>query len=371
MKIGIDARCLMGGEYSGVAFYTLNLLHNLFEIDHDNEYFLFYNSSKRNDLPEFNYKNVKYVGFHCPNKLLNLSLMIFKWPKLDKLIGGVDIFFVPNLNFCALSKQTKKIITIHDLSFAHFPEFFNFKMRAWHFAINWRETINSADALIAVSGSTKNDIIRLNKVNPDRVSVIYEGVDEKFKPIIDQEALERVRVKYNLPKRFILSLGTIEPRKNIEGIIDAYNLDGCGCELVISGGGGWKNARVYQKSRKNDKINMIGYVDEADKVALYNLAELLVYPSYYEGFGLPIVEAMACGTPVVAGANSSQLEICQKSAVLVNPDDEVEISMGIKSVLDDKDFRDRLISRGLELTKGFNWARAAEETLKLFNNLKE
>jgi glycosyltransferase involved in cell wall biosynthesis len=369
MKIGIDVRCLMGGEYSGVAFYTLNLLKNLFELDSTNEYLLFYNSSRRKDLPDFNYKNVKYVGFRCPNKLLNLSLMLFKWPKLDKLIGGVDIFFIPNLNFCALSDQTKKVVTIHDLSFAHFPDFFSLKMRAWHLAINWRRLIENANKLIAVSNSTKEDIIKLNNVSSDKIQVVYEGVDDKFKVIDDLEALERVRKKYNLPNKFILSLGTIEPRKNIEGVINAYNLGDCGCELVISGGGGWKNDIIYKQVRKNDKIMMIGYVDEEDKVALYNLAELLVYPSYYEGFGLPIVEAMACGTPTVVGANSSMLEIAKNAAVLVNSSDEVEISLGIRAILEDEEFKDQLIQRGLELTKGFTWNKVAEETLQLFNNL--
>ena len=168
MRIGIDIRCLMDKNYSGVAFYTYNLLKSLFSIDTKNEYVLFYNSSKHIELPRFSQGNVKYIGFHYPNKLFNLSLGLLHRPDLDKLAGQVDVWFTPNPNFVSWSGRCRKVITVHDLSFLRFPEFFSWKMRLWHRAIGLGRTLNTADQIIAVSENTKKDIVAFYNIRPDK-----------------------------------------------------------------------------------------------------------------------------------------------------------------------------------------------------------
>ncbi len=366
MKIGFDIRCLMNKNYSGVSYYTFNLLKAIFALDKENQYLLFYNSSKKVDLPEFNQPNVKYVGFHWPNKIFNLALNFFNEPKLDKLIGGVDIFFAPNLHFVAWSENCKKVIAVHDLSFIRFPEFFNFKMRLWHKLILGKNILGQADMITADSENTKNDLIELLKIPVGKIKVVYLGVSDEFRVLAkDDIRLENARKKYNLPEKFILYLGTLEPRKNIESIIEAYNLlSNCDYDLVIAGGVGWKAKNIFKLAKENPKIKFIGYIE--DRPALYNLASLFVYPSYYEGFGLPILEAMACGCPVIAGVNSSQGEVVGDAGLLVDPYNINEIKKAMEILLANNELRDDFIKRGLERAHEFTWEKTAKNILRIF-----
>lgn len=367
MKIGIDVRCLMQKNYSGVSWYTFNLLKALFAIDQKNEYRLFYNNAKPVIMPEFNQDNVKYVGFNYSNKLFSASLLLFNWPKIDKLISGCDLFFVPNLNFLAWSKNCRKIITVHDLSFLRFPEFFTLEMQFWHKLI-FKKKLTEADCLITVSQNTKKDLIEFFSVEPEKIKVVYEGVEEKFKKLTsDHSEMLRVRQKYHLPDKFILFLGTLEPRKNIESIIEAFRLLASDYELVIGGASGWKTKKIYQFAAKQPRIRFLGYLDETDKPVIYNLASLFVYPSYYEGFGLPLLEAMACGCPVICGNNSSQIEVVADAGLLVDPYNLNEIRMAMEIMLYNDKMREGCIRLGLERAKEFSWEKTAQEMLKIFN----
>lgn len=371
MKIGIDVRCLMVNNYSGISWYTFNLLKSLFELDRENEYILFYNNSKQVDLPKFNYSNVRYSGFKYSNKILNLMFVLFSWPKIDKMIGGVDVFFMPNINFCALSSDCQKIVTVHDLSYLIYPQFCTLKSRFWHKIIMSKKIIQKADRVIAVSLNTKKDLINLLAVDESKIKVVYEGVDPKFQNIKNPAELERVRRKYKLPAKFILYLGTLEPRKNIEGIIDAFGglkTDHC---LVIGGGVGWKTKKIMSKAVKNDKIRVIGYVDENDKRGLYSLADLFVYPSYYEGFGLPPLEAMACGAPVIVGSNSSQSEVIGLGGLLVDPYNISEINRAIGCLLNNQKLKNEFIETGKIVADTYKWSKTAQETLDLFKSLEK
>ncbi|MFA5047716.1 MAG: glycosyltransferase family 1 protein [Patescibacteria group bacterium] len=371
MKIGIDARCLMQKNYSGVSWYAFNLLENIFRLDQTNEYVLFYNSSKEVRVPEFSQKNVRYASFHFPNKLFNFSLNFFDQPKLDKLIGGVEVFFTPNLHFVSWSKDCKKVLTVHDLSFLRFPNFFTWKSRLWHKLILWKKLLQEADILIADSQSTKNDLMDLFKIKEEKIKMVHLGVGGEFKVMSpNSPELQKTRDKYKLPEEFIFFIGTIEPRKNIEGLIKAYQTMATDCHLVIGGGGGWKNRDTYRLAKNNNKIHFIGYVDEKDKPALYNLAEVLLYPSFYEGFGLPIAESMACGCPVVAGNNSSQAEVLGEAGMIVNPHDINEIKTATELILNDVPLRQKLIERGLERVKKFSWVKTAQKTLDILSSLK-
>ncbi|MBN1325622.1 glycosyltransferase family 4 protein [Candidatus Falkowbacteria bacterium] len=376
MQIAIDIRCLMNKNYSGVSQYTYYLLKNLFELDKKNKYKLFYNSSKNvtANLPQFNHDNIQRFGFKFSNKILNFCLKFLKYPMLDKLMGGADIFFIPNINFFSASTKCKKILTIHDLSFELYPHFFSLKRRLWHKFINARKIVDNCDKIIADSENSKNDLIKLYGVESKKIKVIHLGVDQDIFKIIqaNDEKLKEIKKKYGLPENFLLVLSTIEPRKNIEGIIEAFNIIKEGnselkdMQLVIVGEIGWKSKRVFtfaDNAQFKDQIKFIGYVDNKDKVYLYNLAKILLFPSFYEGFGLPILEAQACGLPVIAGLNSSLAEITNGSAFLAKPDNLTEITTGIKKILKDTQYRQNLIKKGRQNIQRFSWQKCAQETL--------
>lgn len=381
MRIGIDARCLEEDKISGVGEYTLELLGNILKIDKKNKYLLFSNSfkGKNNRLARLGkYPNVTQKIFHFPNKILNLSLWFFGWPKLDRLIGGVDIFFAPNINFIAIGRPCRFITTFHDLSFEKFTELFPLKTRLWHFLINSRKLARRAGKIISVSESTGSDLQKIYGARAENISVIPSGLSREYK-IIDRNnpKLLAVQKKYNLPYKFILTLGTIEPRKNVLSLIKAYEnmRDNFPAllkyKLVVIGHistfSGNVRKHIERSKYKND-ILRTGYADGKDKVYLYNLASLFVYPSFFEGFGFPPLEAMASGTPVITSNNSSLPEVTGKAAILIDPSRPDEITKAMQAVLSDEKLYNYLKEEGLKRARIFSWEKCAEESLALFQS---
>lgn len=368
MKIGFDIRSLMDQNYSGVSFYTLNLLKALLNLDRENEYFLFYNASRPVKLPIIKRDNVHYRGFRYPNKFFNLSLALTRRPRLDYLLGKIDVFFAPSLNFISWSNQVRKIITVHDLSFLFWPEFFTFKSRSWHWLVGWRRLISEADCVIADSFNTQRDLVEFLGVDPEKIKVVYLGIDENFKKISPEDPrLAAVKTRYQLPENFILSLGTLEPRKNLMAVIEAYQkLSPAGVDLIIAGPKGWRTGAISRLVKNHPHIRFLGYVAEADKPIFYNLARCLIYPSYYEGFGLPPLEAMASGCPVIVGHNSSLLEVVAEAGILVDPYNLNDLKKALNLILTDYNFRQALIDRGLDRAKNYSWEKAATEILNIF-----
>lgn len=385
MRIGIDIRCLAEGKRTGVEEYTIALLSGLFEQFPEDEYVLFFNAWKKT-VPDFlwatKYPNVTLKAFHFPNKLLNLSLWYLHFPKLDRLIGGTDIFFLPNLNFSAVSKKTKLVVTAHDLSFEIFPETFSFKRRAWHFFINFRSLVLSADKVIAVSQSTKNDLIDYYGVPEKKIDVIHSGIGNQFH-LMNRNDTELVQVqeKYRLPYKFILSLSTFEPRKNIPALISAFealmDLNHPALSkymLVIAGTRGWKYRETFQAiihSPYRKQILLTGFVADSDKRALYNLASVFVYPSFYEGFGFPPLEAMACGIPVITSHSSSLPEIVGDAGLLIDPYQPDELFQALKQILLDQELTDTLRKKSEERAKQFQWEKTVKKTGSILHSLNE
>jgi len=383
MRIGIDARCLMDGRRTGVEEYTINLLKGLFCQDNGNEYVLFLNSFKKinADLSWLEkYPNVKLKIFRFPNKLLSLFFWYWHWPKIDKLLGGVDIFFMPNISFAAVSDKARLVLTVHDLSFEHCSETFSWKRKLWHLFINPKELIQRADKITTISNSTKNDLVDFYGVNEKKITVIYNGISNEFS-VINRNNLKLVQIKekYKLPYRFILFLGVIEPRKNIIGLIRAYNIlrkaegDKLGeYKLVIAGAEGWKSKRIFSEIKKSPfrrDIIFVGTVNSKDKPAFYNLASIFVYPSFFEGFGFPPLEAMKCGVPVITSNVSSLPEIVGEAGILVDPDKPDEIYQAISGILLNKKLRENLIEKGLRQSAKFNWGKAAKEFLATLDDM--
>jgi glycosyltransferase involved in cell wall biosynthesis len=385
MKIGIDIRCLSEGRRTGVEEYTINLLKNLFERDRENQYLLFFNSWKKPmvDLSWIGtYSNVSLKVFHYPNKLLNFLFWYFRFPKIDKMLGGADIFFLPNIAFGSFSPKTKLILTIHDLSFERYPETFSFKRRLWHWFINPRRLVREAKKIISVSESTKNDIVEIYGVNSEKIEVIHSAVSQNFKVINRNDTkLIEVKEKYSLPYKFILFLGTLEPRKNIISLVRAYDqlrkLKHPELEkykLVIAGYNGWKYEKLFSEIRNSEfsgDISLTGPIADDDKAYLYNLASVFVYPSFFEGFGFPPLEAMACGVPVIASNNSSFPEIIGDSGILIDPDRPDEIEKALKAILLNRELREKLVQKGLKQANKFGWSNTAKDFLEILDKLRK
>jgi glycosyltransferase involved in cell wall biosynthesis len=382
MRIGIDVRCFFGGRQTGVEEYAANLLKNIFKEDKQNEYVLFFNAFKESKA-DFDwikdYPNVKLKTFRFPNKLLNFLFWYFRYPQADKMIGGVDLFFMPNMSFIALSSETKLILSMHDLSFEYFPETFSWKRRVWHWVLNPKSLCKRAETILAVSESTKTDLIGKYGISEDKIQVVYNGISEKFKKI-DRNNPELLEIKdrYNLPFNFIFFLGTFEPRKNIIGIVKAYewlrknvpkNFDRY--KLVIAGSRGWKSGEIIKAIRKSefrDDIMLLNFIKEDDKVFFYNLASVFVYPSFFEGFGIPPLEAMKSGLNVVASNNSSLPETVGSGGILVDADRPDEIAIAIKELALNKGIGDKIQKEKNRQIQKFSWAKSARKFLKIIDD---
>lgn len=373
MIIAIDVRPLMGGNTSGVEIYIRQLLVHLFEMDKKNSYILFLNSrkSEKNILNAFKGYNVSIVHTRYPNKIFNAFLTFFRWPKLDKLIEKrckkkPEVFFMPDIRPAPLSKGTKKITVVHDLAYEHFPQFFSWRTKLWYKLINPRREIRESEKIIAVSEYTKEDIIRTYKVGREKILMIHEGVHQNFGKNITKEKQEQVRKKYNLPRNFFLFLSTLEPRKNIHNLIEAFQQfkkkETNDINLVIAGKA---NRRIFSPPslQKNKNIIFPGFIAEEDKAALYSLAKAFIYPSIFEGFGLPLLEAMKCETPIITSNISSIPEIVKDAALLTNPHKPEEIKEAMKKITL-PEIQEDLRKKMRERVRAFTWKRCASETLK-------
>ncbi|NTW30784.1 MAG: glycosyltransferase family 4 protein, partial [Candidatus Moranbacteria bacterium] len=227
MRIGIDLRCLASGRRSGVEEYVVGLLSALLRSDRENDYVLFLNEWRKKTIDlswADGFSNVSVRKFRIPNKLLNLSLWYLRYPKLDRLIGGVDAYFMPNINFCAVSSRAKLFVTAHDLSFRICPETFSWKQRLWHAFVDPKELFTRAHRVIAVSKSTRDDLVFRYGIASEKISVVHSGIDARFHAYDRNDPkMLAVKERYRLPYSFILYLGAFEPRKNIVAIVRAYN----------------------------------------------------------------------------------------------------------------------------------------------------
>ncbi len=382
MRIGIDIRCLAEGRRTGVEEYTLGLIKELLHGGDENHYVLFFNSWKKP--PRFlhalaHHDNVTVKAYRFPNKLLNLCLWYLRYPRLDQLMGGVDVVFMPNQNFVGVSKGVPLVVTAHDLSFELFPETFTWKQRLWHYLVDFRGLVKRATAVVAVSESTKADIVNMYKVSPDKIQVIPSGYDALCQ-VIDRNnpKLVEVQQKYQLPYKYILSFATFEPRKNLISVIEAYEEfvqqnPETPYQLVLAGSPGWEKRELYhyiRNSQIKERVCLIGFVDEADKPAVYNLASVFVYPSVYEGFGFPPLEAMACGVPVIVSHSSSLPELVGDAGILIDPYRPQEILDALGAILKEAELPVLLRKRGLEKSVRYSWARTSKDMKALWQGLK-
>jgi len=369
MVIGFDASRTQLAERAGPENYTYNLLENLLKTDDRNFYRLYYQpqAPSLELAPWSRTSNFEYHPIRWPKLWTQAGLA------LECFLNPPDVLFVPAHTIPLIRRSgLKTVVTIHDVGFQKFLEQYQ---RRWWRLYGGRISNFAARAsthVIAVSESTKRDLIEKLGVAPDKITVVYEGVDhEKFRPKADQPLAGKV------DREYLLFVGTVQPRKNLVRLIDAFsslssrfpNLD-----LVIAGKEGWLANEIYAAPKDfgvEKEVKFLGYVPTDKVVSLMNGARALVFPSLYEGFGLPVLEAMACGCPVVTSNISSLPEVAGEAGILVDPYSVEDIARGISQVLELKGkARQITIEQGIKHAKKFTWRKAAEETIEVFESLR-
>lgn len=373
MNIAIDAFEANLNKKVGMGNYVDNLIQALARIDSENDYTLYVKKGS-NETGNLNQENFKY-------KKLTSPMIRSYWSQcrlpIEILLNRPDILHIPTGHKIPFNCPKNTVVTIHDLAFIKFPKYFesNVKWRSLQFT---RHAILKAKKIIAISQSTKNDILKYYKVDELKVEVIYHGVEDIFKPIEDTSKIDLVCKKYGINLPFVLFVGVLQPRKNITRLIWAFKkmLNSCNLkmQLVIAGNKGWMYEDIFKTVKQagiEDRVVFTGYALKQDVIWLLNGAKVFVLPSLYEGFGMPVLEAMACGVPVVTSNVSSMPEIAGDAALLVDPYSVDEISRALIDVINKPQLADELVKKGLKRVKSFTWEKAARQTLKVYESMNE
>jgi glycosyltransferase involved in cell wall biosynthesis len=383
LRIGIDYTAAVH-QRAGIGRYTRGIVGALAGQDTEDIFVLVVAGDGAEDvLPqEWNREPALGANFHLRQLPLSRRFWTIIWHRLrvplavDVLVGSMDVFHSPDYVLPPV-RRGKKLVTVHDLSFLRYPEGAEPSLREYLIPAVFRST-KEADLVLADSENTRRDVVDLLGVPTERVEVIYPGVDRHFRPIEDREALERIKELYRLSHPFLLSVGTLEPRKNLIVLLEAYALlrerHSLPHKLVIAGGKGWLYEGIFQRVEElslTEEVVFLGYVPEEHLPALYNLADVLAFPSIYEGFGLPPLEAMACGTPVVTSDRSSLPEVVGEAGLMVPSDDHEALAEAIHQVVDDAAFREDLIRRGLARAAMFSWEAAGQKLLSVYERWHE
>ena len=367
MRVGIDAR-LMYYSPGGIAEYTKRLVQALARLEGDEEFVILHSrKDARQDLvdaPRFRREKLWTPSHH---RLESWTLPL----ELRRL--GLDILHSPDF-IPPTSNSFRSVITVHDLAFLLYPHFLTEESARYYGQID--QAVRRADHIIAVSESTKQDTMQLLGVPERKISVIYEAANPIFRQMDREEARRRLSEEFDLPEHFVLFVSTLEPRKNITTLLQAYYqlIDDYKLphKLVLAGRKGWLFDDVFatvSKLKIEDDCFFLGRVPVEHLLYLYNTADVLVHPAFYEGFGLPPLEAMACGTPVVASNVSALPEVVGDAGLLADPNDVEELEVAMYRMLTDNDLRASSIERGLKRSALFSWERAARETLQVYREV--
>ncbi|MDE3074656.1 MAG: glycosyltransferase family 4 protein [Chloroflexota bacterium] len=376
MHVGINAQIVTfsaGYRRAGVSRFTEQLILSLQSRYRSSRFSVFVNETAAPG----DFTNSANFIYHRSRLPTSLPAVRIAWEQLLLPViargMGVDVLHCP-VNVSPLLAPCPTALTIHDLTFLLFPDRFNWERQRYLAALT-RASARRASRVMTDSEWTKRDVTRLLRVPPEKIQVVYPGLDETFFPRPAEE-LREFRRQRHLPERFLLYLGTLEPRKNIELLVQAYSLllkQGLrSCPLVIAGGKGWRFDRIFAEVARHgltDQVLFPGYVDPADQPLWYGAATLFVYPSLYEGFGLPPLEAMACGTPVITSNASSLPEVVGRAGITVNPNSASDLAGAIAEVLGSQEKRDQMIQAGLRQAATFSWREAAQRTQQVYEQV--
>jgi len=375
MRVGIDYTAAVH-QGAGIGRYTRALIAALTHLDRSTEYRLVV-AGRGGRYGQARWPaNVRLCVIPLSQRALTRMWQRLRLPlPIEVFTGPLDLCYSPDFVLPPVLRA-RTLLTVHDLSFARYPQTVDPRLyRYLNVAVP--RSVRSADHILADSQNTARDLRELWGVPWGKMSILYSGVESRFRPMTDSAELARVQRRYDLPPRFILSVGTLQPRKNYERLIRAFSqlqatAEGHSYRLVVVGGKGWLYEPIFHSVRElglEKGVLFSGFVDDEDLPALYTLADLFAFPSLYEGFGLPVLEAMACGTPVVCSEASSLPEVAGDAALLVDPTDVESWAEAMGRALSDEELRRRLVARGLAQARAFTWEQAARELQRVCRSL--
>lgn len=375
MKVSIELQPCLKNK-SGIGIYTYELAKRMQEysdIELEGNIFNFLSRNAiENDICDLNFKKNICTLFPYSVYRKIWSRIPIKYNYLFRRNADIYQFF----NFVIPPKISGKVITtIHDLTYILYPETMDESNRK-RLEKDMHHTVKRADYIITISESSKRDIAKYLKIDEKKIQVIYPGVDETYKKLLSNEEIATVKSKYNIDGKYLLYLGTLEPRKNIETIIRAYNcfkkVDKDNIKLVLAGKKGWLYDSIFSLVKEygvQEDVVFTDYIDDFDKAPLYQGAEIFLFPSLYEGFGMPVIEAMASKTPVITSNSSSLPEAAGDAAIITDPLDYIKISESIELILNNDKLREKMINEGVKQANKFNWDLSAEKLKDIYYDL--
>ena len=376
-RIGFDATAALT-QGGGIGRYTRELLAALVETDSPHHYRIFSARAPqplpvRNPIPQGPNLSFRQTLL-SPRWLYRLWYRIRLPIPVQLFTGKIDLFHSPDFVLPPVLGDVPTILTVHDLSFSLYPNTFTPALVSYlNRVVPW--SVKRASHVLADSESTRNDLIRLYKTRAEKVTVLYSGVHDCFKPVTDEVLLARMRHKYSLgDEPYIFTVSTLQPRKNHQMLIRAFRpvANNTSYNLIIAGGKGWLYEEMMSEVERLDltgRVRFIGFVDDDDLPVLYSEASIFVFPSLYEGFGLPLLEAMGCGTPVIASNASSLPEVAGDAALLLEPTNETAWTSSMLRLTDDVGLRVRLVAAGFRRVRRFQWKDSARQLLEVYQQL--
>lgn len=381
MRIAIDYTAAIR-QGAGVGNYVRNLVDAMLAQDTTNQYTLLTSGRPTRERPFPDAQNVRGRSIFIPDRYLNILWYRWRLPIYATLFTGqVDIYHGPDFVLPPLNGKLRRVVTVHDLAFLEHPEYAVPELTAYLTKVV-PEAVASADVVAAVSQATGQTLIEHFKTPAEKITLIPNGIRPAFRRITDPLLLGATRHKYGLKHPLVLGVGTLEPRKNHLGLIKAFYKAQAGggkgkkqqrpAMLAIAGGPGW----LYEETRQlvaelklEKKVRFLGRVSELELITLYSLADVFAFPSFFEGFGVPPLEAMACGTPVITSNTSSLPEVVGDAALLVDPKNTNELAQAITRLTEDEQLREELRQKGYEQVKQYSWPNAARKMLSVYEKL--
>jgi len=366
MQIGLDTRLVYYRRYSGIGQYIVQLAEQVAGVDPDRSYTIIHSRKDRNPL---HHPAARLLAAWTPShhrlEPITLPIELLRL-KLD-LLHSPD--FIPPFR-----GRFKRVITVHDLNFLYYPQFLTAESRRYY-NDQIERAVTVADHIMADSHATRLDMIKLLNVPEEKISVVWLAPNAIFRPI-EPAPLNEARARLRLPDRYILFAGTWEPRKNVAGLLRAYRLlldrDPRQPEVVLAGSRGWlfdETRALIGQLHLSDHVRWIDSPNDEDLVVLYNAAAVLVLPSYYEGFGLTVLEAMACGAPTIISDRGSLPEIAGGASLMIDPDDPIELAEALDRVLHDGELQQQLRHQGFHRVKEFSWERCVREVVAVYHRV--